>query len=145
MIEFHCTGSKPSVEVNLTPLIDIIFNLLIFLLITAVFTAKGISLNLPEAATSEAVSSGGLEIGITSDDKIVVNHEEIAGSQLERILKSKLENPQWDGNEKIYIKACRDSSVGMLVTVMDRVRKAGFDNAVIAAGAAGNEHRMSRP
>ncbi len=66
MVKFNYrkTGDD-EVKINLMPLIDIIFNLLIFFMITAAITTKGISLDLPEASTSEKMPSKSWEIVIT--------------------------------------------------------------------------------
>jgi len=128
----HTSHSTP--EVNLTPLIDIIFNLMIFLLITAVFTAKGISLNLPQAAAARPAPAHRFEITITEKDDIVVDRKPCPLPELATILTAKLEDPHWDGSEKIFIKACKQSSVGQLIRVMNTVRSTGFDNVILASG-----------
>ncbi|WP_300668018.1 biopolymer transporter ExbD [Desulfoluna sp.] len=135
MITFTHHTHQSTPEVNLTPLIDIIFNLMIFLLITAVFTAKGISLNLPQAAAARPAPSQRFEITITEKNDIMVDQKPCPLPELEAILASKLDDPQWDGSEKIFIKACKEASVGQLVRVMDTVRSTGFDNVILAAGS----------
>jgi len=135
LITFNHHTNQSTPEVNLTPLIDIIFNLMIFLLITAVFTAKGISLNLPQAAMTQPAPAHRFEITITASDEIVVNQKPCPLHQLKTILTTRLEDPHWDGSEKIFIKASKETSVGQLIQVMDTMRSSGFDNVILASGS----------
>ena len=77
MIKFnHKKETDDEVKVNLMPLIDIIFNLLIFFMITAAITTKGISIDLPEAKTSEKMPIKSWDIVINENQEILLPQEE---------------------------------------------------------------------
>ena len=137
MIEFKRNTHHAPREVNLTPLIDILFNLLIFMLITAVFTAQGVLLNLPEAATTQAIPGARFEVTLTAGDEIKVGGAVCTLSRLREIFDTKLADPHWDGTEKIVINADKQASVGLLIRLMDTARTAGLDNVMVATGGRG--------
>jgi biopolymer transport protein ExbD len=95
MVRF--TGNQNNDEkvgVDLTPLIDIIFNLIIFFLITAVITVKGIDLKLPEASTAEKMPAKSWEIIIDENEKIIFNDAEIDETRLKRIFEAERAKPE---------------------------------------------------
>lgn len=122
--------SKKNPEINLTPMIDIIFNLLIFFLITAVISQKGLSLKLPESSTAEKRPPKSIEISVTKDKKIIFNGKSITKNEV-RTLLTKQKNESGI-NDNIILKADKDAPFGLFVFVMDTARKIGLKNLVIA-------------
>ena len=134
MIRFRQTANKKKKgEVNLTPMIDIIFNLLIFFLITAVISQKGLNIKLPTADSAEKRPPKSLEISITADKKIIFDGEEITEKQIFEKLKQEKNRPEEDKFDIVTLKSDENAPFGLFVTVMDSARKLGFDNLVIAA------------
>ena len=133
MVRFR-DGSKNRgcVEINMTPLIDIIFNLLIFFLITAAITVKGIKLDLPEADTSEKMPSKSWEIIIDDQERIVFNDSVIDIKRLEKIMDAEKNRPAEERITTVIVKASRRASFGKFVAVMDIARQYGFYDLVIA-------------
>ncbi|MFO7735320.1 MAG: biopolymer transporter ExbD [bacterium] len=132
MIDFKDVQKNKASEVNITPMIDIIFNLLIFFLITAVISQKGMNLKLPESSTAEKRSDESLEITVTKDEDIIFNGEKIEKSDVKRLL---LEEKNRDSSEKasgIVLKSDAEAPFGMFVYVMDVARGLGLENLVIA-------------
>lgn len=125
---------KPGVraEINMTPLIDIIFNLLIFFLITAAITVKGIKLDLPEADTSEKMPVKSWEIIIDEQERIVFNNAVIDIERLRRIMDAERNRPSEERITTVIVKASRRASFGKFVSVMDTARQYGFYDLVIA-------------
>lgn len=121
-----------AIDINMTPLIDIIFNLLIFLLITAAITVKGIKLDLPEASTSEKMPAKSWEIIIDENEKISFNDAVINEDSLIRIMDAERDKPETERISTIIIKANRKTSFGAFVRIMDLSRKYGFYDLVIA-------------
>ncbi|MFA5625732.1 MAG: biopolymer transporter ExbD [Bradymonadales bacterium] len=121
---------KLQAEVNLTPMIDIIFNLLIFFLIVAVVSQKGINLELPETETAEKRPQKSIEIMVSADKRIVIQGEVIAPEKLEAKLNAIKHNAGPEQN--LILKADAKSEFGLFVTVMDSARKVGLRNLVIA-------------
>lgn len=125
---------KPGVgaEINMTPLIDIIFNLLIFFLITAAITVKGIKLDLPEADSSEKMPAKSWEIIIDEQERILFNNVEIDIERLKRIMDAEKNRPSEERITTVIVKASRRASFGKFVSVMDTARQYGFYDLVIA-------------
>ncbi|MBI2447018.1 MAG: biopolymer transporter ExbD [Candidatus Omnitrophica bacterium] len=125
----------------MTPLIDMVFNLLIFFLLTSSYvfqpgikinlpkavTSEGIKINLPKAVTSEVLKEEPLVITVTSEDAIYLN-DKIATvqeliSKLKKVSKEK---------GTLLIKADKKASVGRVVEIWDMCREAGVPQVNIA-------------
>jgi biopolymer transport protein ExbD len=128
------------IDINMTPLIDIIFNLLIFLLITAAITVKGINLDLPEASTSEKMPSKSWEIIIDENERIKFNDAVINEESLKRIMDAERGKPEAERISTIILKANRKTSFGSFVRIMDLSRKYGFYDLVIATDSVSEEN-----
>ncbi len=138
----NITASRKSrrrpAELNIAPLIDMIFILLIFFLVTTSFVREsGVDIERPSAATALTKEQASILIGLTEDNRIFMDNREIdiraVRAQVERAIA---ENP--DG--EIVIVADRGSRTGMVVRLMDECRIAGAENVSIAARSeAGTE------
>jgi biopolymer transport protein ExbD len=118
-------------EVDLTPMLDVVFIMLIFFIVTASFVKEsGIDVTRPNASTAEMKARGNILIAITSGDQIWIDKRQVdpraVRANIERL---HAENPQG----AVVIQADKDSKNGLLVTVMDAARLAGVDNVSIAA------------
>lgn len=132
MIKFNQQKSSIPGDVNLTPMIDIIFNLLIFFLIVAVISQKGLNLTLPKTSTAEKRPDKSLEITVTEDKRILFDGREIDMSEVEGRLRAEKEKAEGEKADNIILKADVEAPFGMFVTVMDTARKVGLTNLVIA-------------
>jgi biopolymer transport protein ExbD len=137
MINLIDQDNDETSSINITPLIDVVFILLIFFLLTA-NTSQGIVLDLPEASSSENIQIESWEIVITKDEKILFNGVEIKNNKLESIL-SVAKNEDND-QRLVILKAHKEASVNSFISVMDTVRKTGFYNLVIATTVKTNEN-----
>lgn len=120
------------VNVNLMPLIDIIFNLLIFFLITAAISTRGINLDLPESDTAEKMPAKTWEIAIDENERIIFNGVMISSARLRTILGAEKNRPGEEQVETIVLKAHRRVPFENFIAVMDMARENGFYNLVIA-------------
>lgn len=114
------------------PLIDIIFNLLIFFLITATITVKGINIDLPEAVSSKKLPQKSWEIVIDEGLNITFNNVPITMNKLGDIMKNERILPKNERVSIIILKANKNIPFGHFVSVMDMARKNNFLNLVIA-------------
>lgn len=116
--------------IDLTPMLDIVFIMLIFFVATTSFVEEsGIEVNRPAAQTSERIERNNLLIAITPRGEIWLAGEAVAlGMLASRIERLRTENPQ--GN--VIIQGDTDAPVGLLVNVMDQVRLAGVTRMAIA-------------
>ena len=118
-------------EVNLTPMLDVVFIMLIFFIVTASFVKEaGIDVNRPDAATAERKEKGNILVAISADDQIWIDRRLVDPRALRaNIERMHAENP----NGAVIIQADKKSTNGLLVQVMDASRQAGVKNVSIAA------------
>ena len=117
-------------DINLTPMLDVVFIMLIFFIVTASFVKEsGIDINRPSASTAEKKTASIL-IAITESGQVWLQKRPIdirsVRANIERLLA---ENPQ----SAVVIQADRDSKNGLLVEVMDQAKLAGAVGISIAA------------
>ncbi len=124
-------------EVNLTPMLDVVFIMLIFFIVTASFVKEaGIDITRPPAATAERKERGNILVAITENDQIWIDRRQVdpraLRANIERLFA---ENPQGS----VVIQADKDSKNGLLVQVMDAARLAGVSSVSLAAEVIGGE------
>jgi biopolymer transport protein ExbD len=126
------TGSdEEENEINLTPMLDVVFIMLIFFIVTASFIKEsGIDVNRPDAPTSQRVEDANILIAISANDEIWIDRRLIdpraVRANIERL---HAENPKGS----VVIQADKKSTNELLVIVMDASRAAGVYNVSIAA------------
>jgi len=122
-------------EINLTPLIDMVFILLIFFLVTASFVKEsGVEVNRPEAATAEKKEAAGMIVGITQGGKIFIDGQEVDLRRVRGLVEVFLiENAQG----AVILDADESCPTGRLVAVLDQCRLAGAKNIAVAARRMG--------
>ena len=117
--------------IDLTPIVDMVFIMLIFFVVTASFIKEsGIDVNKPGAVTAERQERASILIAIDQAgqiwmDKRVVDVRAVRAN----IMRMLAENPQGS----VVIQADQDSKNGILVQVMDAARLAGVQNVALAA------------
>jgi biopolymer transport protein ExbD len=118
-------------EVNLTPMLDVVFIMLIFFIVTASFVKEsGIDITRPPAATAERQERGNIIVAITADNDIWIDRRQVAIKALRaNIERLHAENPQGS----VVIQADTKSQNGLLVQVMDAARLAGVKSVSLAA------------
>ena len=118
-------------DVNLTPMLDVVFIMLIFFIVTASFVKEaGIDINRPNAATAERKEQGNILVAITENGQIWIDRRQIDPRALRaNIERMHAENP----NGAVIIQADEESKNKLLVQVMDAARLAGVANVSIAA------------
>ena len=118
-------------EINLTPMLDVVFIMLIFFIVTASFIKEaGLDVNRPDAPMTESTpEESNILVMINANDEIWIERRLIDPRALRaNIERMHAENP--DGS--VVIQANNKSSNKMLVTVMDAARQAGVYNISIA-------------
>ncbi|MBW2011934.1 MAG: biopolymer transporter ExbD [Deltaproteobacteria bacterium] len=122
---------RQTVELNMAPLIDMVFILLIFFLVTTSFVKEtGVDINRPAASTAVSKEKVNILIGVTNDNRIFMDKREIdiraVRANVERALA---ENPEGG----VVIVADKESLTGIAIKVMDGCRLAGAKNVSLAA------------
>ena len=123
--------SSTEVEINLTPMLDVVFILLIFFIITASFVQEtGIKVSLSQAESAVTQEKDPIRISIDRHGEIRVKDQVMDIRTLQGMLqKMHLENPQ----RAVIILADKASDNASLVKVLDQVHRAGIENIAIAA------------
>ncbi len=131
-------------NINMMPLIDILFNLLIFFLITASISSRGINLELPEAISSEKIPAKSWEIVINAKEQLFLNDTRIDPNKFEKILTGERMRPQTKRVETIILKAHKSVPFGSFISIMDTARNTGFHNLIIATDKKRTAHRFGK-
>jgi biopolymer transport protein ExbD len=119
---------KPRVGLDLTPLIDVVFQLVIFFMISSVFnTAPGIELDLPDSATSEAVEVTEVRITVAGPEEVYLNRDLVALSSLGETLRDWKADGRLDDDTALLVEGARTVPYETIITVLDEVRKGGVD------------------
>ncbi len=124
-------ASVEEAEVDLTPMLDVVFIMLIFFIVTASFVKEsGMEVNRPDAATATLKPRGNILVAITPSGQIWIDKRQIdiraLRANLERL---HAENPQG----AVIIQADKESKNGLLVAVMDAAKLAKIESISIAA------------
>lgn len=121
---------KAQVQPDLIPMIDIVFQLVVFFMVSSTFVvAPGIGLDLPESSTEEQVSMDLYQISLNSDGRIFFQDKEVLLNQLPVILKDLNE----DEKQRVVIQGDAGVPLQQLVRVLDTLRSNGVRNASILA------------
>lgn len=114
--------------VDLTPLINVFFLLLIFFMFTSSFIFQpGIRVNLPKAVTSEVIQEEGTVLTITSADKVFLGDREVSTEELASRLRLAAKE-----SSSVLLKADSSASLGRIVEVWDMCRREGVSHINIA-------------
>ena len=119
-------------EINLTPMLDVVFIMLIFFIVTAVFVKQpGIDIERPTAITREIPQGGAIYVAISPDGEVWIDGDEVELSavrlQIERLHS---ENPE----AGLIIQSDSRARNETLIAVMDAAKAAGLNDVLIAAG-----------
>lgn len=122
-----------NLEINLTPLIDMVFILLIFFVVTSSFVKEsGIEVSRPSAQTAEAQEHGNIIISVSKNGEIWIDRRKVDANALRaHVERLHAENPEGS----VIIAADRDARTENLVQALDQARLAGVANVSIAAFA----------
>ncbi|MBN1405882.1 MAG: biopolymer transporter ExbD [Candidatus Omnitrophica bacterium] len=122
------------INIDIAPLIDVVFQLLIFFMLTSSFIFQpGIRVNLPRAITSEALSERNVVIAITAENLIYIDEKLVTLNELISNLKRIA-----DSGRAILIKADEKASLGRVVKIWDICRQEGISKVNIATSQTGD-------
>ena len=124
-------GEEEDNEINLTPMLDVVFIMLIFFIVTASFIKEaGIEVNRPSAFTSEKQPDANILIAIGSTDEIWIDKKLIDPRGVRPVIERlHSENPKGS----IVIQADAESTNEALTIVMEAAKLAGVTNVAISA------------
>ena len=112
---------------NLTPMIDIVFLLLVFFMLTAHFVKdQSLDIVLPEANSATKLDDeAALEISINNKNEILIDEKIIKSEELDITIQ---QNLQGRSNKQVVLRGDKNSKLDLTVQVMDAARKAGAES-----------------
>ncbi len=126
---------KPQINIDLTPLIDIVFQLVIFFMISSTFkTAPGIELNLPDSGTATAITITELTVIAVSEDEVYVNKTRTTAEGAAAVIESELTGRSLDDVQAV-LEAGAEAPYQLIVTLLDSLRKNGIDSVGLSTRA----------
>ena len=117
---------KPQVNVNLVPMIDMVFQLVIFFMVSSTFIlTPGISIIFPSSTTSEPVAMSKLVVTVVSREEVYFNKEKFEIRELDERLSAITEEERSD-IKTVVLEGDRGISYSLLIEVLDLLRRNGF-------------------
>ncbi|NCF63657.1 MAG: biopolymer transporter ExbD [Gammaproteobacteria bacterium] len=118
-------------DINITPMLDIVFIMLIFFIVTTSFTKEtGASIIKPVAEQAMALQNGTILIGVRPNNDIWMAKRQIKLREVRQMVeRAKSENPEGS----VVIVADRGSRIGTVTQVMDQVKLAGVRGIALSA------------
>ncbi len=118
-------------NIDVTPMLDVVFILLIFFIVTASFVKEtGIEIKRPSAVSTQTKHQASILVAINEDGDIWIDKMQVdirtVRAHIERL---RAQNPQGD----VVVQADKNSKTGLLVKVMDAAREAGVEHVSIAS------------
>jgi biopolymer transport protein ExbD len=132
-VQFRRTGNSP-VEINIAPLVDVVFLLVIFFAVSTTFLeTAGLELTLPTSSSSADSAPQEITVAVSSDGRLSLDGEPLEEDSLASDLRERL-----DGMDKklVLLRADEDTPHGTVVRIMDLAREAGATGLTIAARRA---------
>lgn len=124
------TRKKHTVIINITSLIDVMFLLLIFFIVSSTFLEQpGLKLDLPSTTVHEAINLEGYTVFILSDGTMYLNDEDINMEKLPRRLEEIAPQVEERG---LILKADETVPYGLVINVMDIAKQSGIAKLIVA-------------
>ena len=126
----RAASAEDEAQIDLTPMLDVVFIMLIFFIVTASFIKEaGVEVNRPEASTSEPADNVNILIAITASDEIWMDGRRIdARAVRANVERLHAENPKG----AVVIQADNKSTTETVVAVLDASREAGVYDVSLA-------------
>jgi biopolymer transport protein ExbD len=124
------TDTEELNEINISPLIDMVFILLIFFIVTTVFVEEtGVDINRPDAASASQLEKNSILIAVTSQNQVVFGQRDIGVSGVRALVKRlTTQEPEMP----VIIQADEGSLTGTLVRVVDEAKLGGARTVNVA-------------
>ena len=117
-------------EINMTPMLDIVFIMLIFFIVTATFVkTAGVEVRKPAAVTAEQKDRASIMVAITETDEIWINRRKVEVDSLPSVIeKLHAENPRGT----IVVQADRQAKAGLLIKVTEAINETGVPSVAVS-------------
>lgn len=129
-IDYSQEMTRRGVDINMSPLIDVVFLLLIFFVVTTVFVEEtGVDIQKPRAASAAELEKKSILIALTSDGNIVYGGRQVSLNAIRGIVSQQLREQQ----VPVILIADEKALTGKLVDLIDECKLAGATRVSIAA------------
>ncbi|CAM4349715.1 ExbD/TolR family protein [Vibrio astriarenae] len=127
----YSNSSNEEAAIDMTPMLDIVFIMLIFFIVTTSFVKEaGIEVSRPSANTAQVVKNGNIMVAIGAAGDVWVDKRRIEVDAVRaNIERLRAESPEG----AVVIQADTEANAGTVVKVMDQIKMAGVENISIAA------------
>ena len=124
------SSSEQNADIDMTPMLDIVFIMLIFFIVTTSFVKEsGIDVNRPSAKTGVTKAQGNIIVGIRANGDVWIDKRQVDFRAVRaNVSRLHMENPLGS----VIIAADKDTKTQALVQVIDQIRLAGIMNPAIA-------------
>ena len=121
-------------DVNVTPLLDIVFIMLIFFIVTSTFVKEpGIEIQRPDATTATERKLASIIVAISADDEIWINKQQVKLDEVRSIVQQmRVENPKGTA----VVQADAHCKTRMLVEVVNQIRATGVSDVAVSTEKA---------
>jgi biopolymer transport protein TolR len=126
-------------EINVIPLVDVMLVLLVIFMVTAPMLYRGLDINLPQSASNTIQAEERLVLTIERDQKLYLDNSQVSVGQLERRLKAAKER---NSAVSVYLRADQGVPYGVVVSVMDGVKRSGIERLGMVTEPMGEERIM---
>jgi biopolymer transport protein ExbD len=118
-------------ELDMTPMLDVVFIMLIFFIVTTSFVKEsGVTVSMPQAESASQQDNTNIFIAITAEGEVWIDRRAVDLHSVRAIVaRLHADNPEG----AVIIQSDEEASTGVLVKVMDQVRLAGVESIAIAA------------
>ncbi len=122
--------AEPEQQIDLTPMLDVVFIMLIFFIVTASFIKEpGVDVERPEAETRLQVKNQNILIAITQNDKIWIDKKEVD----KRFVKATIERMHAENPKgAVVIQADKQSTAEIFAHIVDAAKQAGVSDIALA-------------
>lgn len=119
---------KPTATVEIVPLIDVVFQLVVFFMVTSTFIlTPGIALTLPDSSSAEPVVMSRLVVTIAAEDEIYLNKDRYNLDSFEQALGKLTQREELSGIQTVVVEGDQTVSYSLMVHVLDMLRMHGFE------------------
>ncbi len=123
--------SRVQAQLTLTPLIDVVFLLLVFFMLTSTFLEPAaVDLTLPSSETATTAEKLPIEVMLARDGVVLLNGEQVSLSELQARLEVLLDGRE---NLTVALKADAAANIQQMLEIVDRIRAAGGRSLALAA------------
>ena len=113
---------RPTLSIDMAPLIDVVFLLLIFFMLTSSFMPPSIPLTLPQASSKESSDSAKVIVSLDGEGRISISETLVQDVDFENLLKIEL---QKNATSVVHFRGDKSVDYGIFLQLMSRARAAG--------------------